>query len=248
MPKLYFDVDQGSAEWYKLRSHIPTASEFSSILTPAKMQLSTARFKYQARIVAARLLNWQADSLEKIDHIADGKAFEPLAVGQMELINGIKTQKLGFATTNDGRFGASPDRVMMVGDAVGITAECKCPTIPVQMERLLFGHGTDYAVQVAGQLWVCEADKAIFFSFNPRMPPYMVETGRDEAMIGKLVAALEQFSDELEALTEKAKALGMFQAFAEVLPPADTELAPLDHTAEDFVDRFVETRLGRAGA
>lgn len=245
MPKLYFDVVQGSAEWYRLRASIPTASEFSSILTPAKMQLSTARFKYAARIIAGRLLKWQADSLEKIEHIREGKELEPLAVAQMELLNDIETRSIGFATTSDGRFGASPDRVMMVGDAVGITAECKCPTIPIQMERLLFGHGSDYFVQVAGQLWVCEADKAIFFSFNPRMPPYMVETGRDEALIGKLAAALEQFSDELEGWTEKARALGMFQEFAEIATPADAELAQLDRSAEDFVDQFADRIGGR---
>ena len=227
MPKLYFDLVQGGAEWYRVRSGIPTSSEFHNILTPAKLQLSTARHKYACRIVAGRLLNWQADSLDKIEHIAEGKALEPLAIAQMELVNDIKTRKLGFATTNDGRFGASPDRVVMSGDAVAITAEAKCPTIPIQMERLLFGHGSDYAVQVAGQLFVCEADKAIFFSFNPRMPPYMVETGRDETMIKKLSDALEQFSDELEALTEKAKSLGMFQAFAEVVTPVDAELGAL---------------------
>jgi hypothetical protein len=225
VPKLYFDLEQGSADWYRIRSGIPTASEFHSILTPAKMQLSTARHKYAARLIAGRLLNWQADSLEKIDHIRDGKEQEPFAIAQMELVNEIKTRKLGFATTNDGRFGASPDRVVMSGDAVSITAEAKCPTIPVQMERLLFGHGSDYAVQVAGQLWVCEADKAIFYSFNPRTPPYMVETGRDEVMIKKLSDALEQFSDELEALTEKARSLGMFQAFAEIVTPAEAELS-----------------------
>jgi hypothetical protein len=53
----------------------------------------------------------------------------------------------------------------------------------------------------------------------------MVETGRDEVMIKKLSDALEQFSDELEALTEKARSLGMFQAFAEIVTPAEAELS-----------------------
>lgn len=209
--------------WYKLRAGIPTASEMSQILTPAKLQLSTARHKYACRIIAGRLLNWQADSLDKIQHIADGRALEPLAIAQMELTYDIETKPVGFVTTSDGRFGASPDRVVMAGERINTTCEAKAPTIPVQMERLLFGHGNDYAIQVAGQLFVCEADKAIFYSFNPRMPPYMVETGRDEAMIRKLSDALEQFDDELSALEEKARGLGLFQAFAEVLPPTDIE-------------------------
>lgn len=235
MPKLFWDLDQGSAQWYALRARIPTASEFNHIITPKTQKLSESRHKYACRIIAGRLLNWQADSLDKIQHIADGKAMEPFAVGQMEIIHDIETKPLGFATTDDGRFGASPDRVMMSGDAIAVTAEVKCPTVPVQFERLLFGHDDAYRCQVMGQLWVTEADKAIFYSYNPRMPAYMVETGRDEAFIRKLSDALEQFSDELETLEEKARSLGAYQAFSELLTPAEIEV-PTDADVQQAVD------------
>jgi YqaJ-like viral recombinase domain len=232
MPKLYFDIKQGTTEWYEKRSRIPTASEFHHVITPAKLALSTQRFKYGARIVAARLLNWQADSLDKIAHIKEGKEKEPLAIAQMELLYDIETRAIGFVTTDNERFGASPDRVVMSGDTVAITAEAKCPTIPIQMERVLFGHGADYACQVNGQLWITEADKAIFLSFHERFPrPYVVETGRDEATIGKIRAALEQFNEELEEWTELAARLGMYQAFETILPPLDAALAENDEDA-----------------
>tara|TARA_R110000868_G_scaffold406061_1_gene686163 strand:- start:224 stop:952 length:729 start_codon:yes stop_codon:yes gene_type:complete len=236
MPRIHWNIDQGSADWYALRSKIPTASEFGHILTPKTQKLSASRHKYACRIIAGRILNWQADSLDKIQHIADGKANEPLAVGQLEVAYDIETRPVGFVTTNDNRFGASPDRVVMAGDAIGITVECKCPTIPVQFERLLFGNGEEYICQVQGQLWVAEADKALFYSFNPRMPPYMVETGRDEAFIKKLADALEQFSDELDALEERARAAGAYQAFAEILPPGEVEI-PSDMNAAAEIAR-----------
>ena len=223
MAKIHFDISQGDADWYAIRSKIPTASEFHHILTPKTQKLSASRFKYACRIIASRILNWQADSLDKIQHIADGKALEPMAVGQLETVYDSDTRAVGFVTTNDGRFGASPDRIVMAGDAIGLTVECKCPTIPVQFERILFGNGEEYIAQVQGQLWVAEADKAIFYSFNPRMPPYSVETGRDEGFIGKLRDAMEQFSDELCALEERARAAGAYQAFAEILPPSEIE-------------------------
>ncbi len=229
MPKFYWDLEQGSADWYKIRGRIPTSSEFDQVMTPAKRKMSESRHKYACRIIAGRLMNWQADSLEKIGHIADGRANEQFAVATLQTLYEINTVPLGLVTTDDGRFGASPDRAANVApdrNSIGITVEVKCPTVPVQMERLLFGDSDAYQCQRQGHLLVADADKAIFCSYNPRMPLYQVETGRDEAFIKDLRAALEQFSDELEKLTNLAQRLGMFQAFPEILTPAEAELAP----------------------
>jgi len=209
------------------------------------MKPSASRYKYACRIIAGRLMNWQADSLEKVKHVEEGRQNEPLAVAQLEELYQIDTRPVGIVTTDDGRFGASPDRVANVAPderSVGIVVECKCPTIPVQMERLLLGDGDAYRCQRQGHLFVAEADKALFVSYNPRMPLYQVESGRDETFIQKLKAALEQFSDELEEMTEKARRLGMFQAFEEMRTPAEAELAPetqLEPAPED-VARWLE--------
>jgi hypothetical protein len=227
---------QGSGDWYSIRSKIPTASEFHLILTPKTQKISESRHKYACRIIAGRLLNWQADSLDKIEHISAGKELEPFAVAQLEVLEGFKTRPIGFVTTDDGRFGASPDRVVMSGNRIGITTEIKCPTIPVQFERLLFGHGADYACQIYGQLYVTEADKAVFYSYNPRMPAYQSEIGRDEAFIKNLAAALEQFDDELCELEERARAAGAYQAFAGILPPAD--IAATDDVQRALDDQY----------
>lgn len=226
MPIFHWNLDQGSAQWYSLRAAIPTASEFDKVLTPSKGDLSEQRHKYACRIIAARLLNWQPDSLDKIEHIAAGKENEPRAVARLELIHDITTRPVGFVTSDDGRFGCSPDRVANIrGNSVGITVEVKCPTIPVQFERLLFGHGAAYRCQVQGQLWIAQADKAIFQSYCLQTPDYMIETGRDEPFLRKLSDALERFSDELETLTEKAQSLGAYQAFERILPPQDASYA-----------------------
>lgn len=226
MAKFHWAVEQGSSDWFKLRAGIPTASEFDQIITPKKGELASARRKYACRIIAARLLNWQAESLDKIEHIMAGKENEPLAVAQLEEIDEITTERVGFVTTDDGRFGASPDRVSAIAAdraSVGITIEIKAPTIPKQFEYLLLGHDDAYRCQVQGQLYVADADKAIFYSYCPRTPPLHVETGRDEPFIVKLRDALEQFSDELEEMTARAKTLGVFEAFADLRTPIEAE-------------------------
>lgn len=234
MPKLYWDIDQGSGAWFNLHSTIPTASRFSDIITPTKMDMSAARKKYACQIIASRLLNWQPESLDKIKHIEEGRQKEPFAVAQLELIRNVETKKIGFITTDDGKFGASPDRVVMAGDVVAITVEAKCPTIPVQFEYLLAERLSTmepkskeaevYRCQRQGQLFVGQADEAIFYSYNERTPACYARTYRDDAFIKKLSSALHQFDEELEELMEFAQSLGVYEKFVEMALPADRDL------------------------
>lgn len=257
MARFHFDMQQGSAEWYRIRSGIPTASAFSNIITPKKRQLAAARHKYACRLVAERLMNWQADSLAKIEHIQAGKEFEPIAVKQLEFAEDIETVPVGFVTTDDGRFGASPDRLIR-GASSGFdgVVEVKSPTVPIQWEYLLspiilkldptasVAGGDDYICQVQGQLYVAEADRAIFYASRPMMPPFLLRTHRDEAFIKALADALERFSGQLEIMMEYAKSLGTFERFAEMRTPADVERggqlrnAPL--TSEEELAALIE--------
>jgi hypothetical protein len=217
MAKFYWDIQQGSVDWYAKRAGIPTASRFHHIMTPKKMELAESRKKYAIQLIAERLMNFQTVSLEQIDHIAEGKKNEPLAVAQLELIFNLDSKPVGFVTTNDGRFGASPDRVAG-RDGCDTVIEAKCPTVPVQLERLVFGDNDAYRCQRQGQIWVAEADKAIFLSYSPRMPLYLVEDGRDEKFLAKLADCLDRFGDELDAWTAKARSLGAYQPFDPLIP------------------------------
>jgi hypothetical protein len=77
---------------------------------------------------------------------------------------------------------------------------------------------------VQGQLYVCEAEHAIFFAKRPLMPRVLLRTHRDEAFIHDLADALERFDDQLEKMAEAAKRLGTFEQFsAQVVTPLDAE-------------------------
>lgn len=246
MAVFHWNVDQGSLEWHRLRSGIPTASQFHRIITPAKGDISKQRFGYACELIAERLLKWQPETLDHVRHIEEGRANEPIAVKQLEFALGVDTKAVGFVTTNDGRFGASPDRVLGVHggsiphSSVDAILEVKSPTPPIQLRRLLFGNGDDYRCQVSGELFVAEADKALYYSHHPRMPEFLLETGRDEAFIAKLADALEKFSDELEAWTEKARRLGSWEAFQEVVSPTEATYGP---GAADDLAKILEEGL-----
>lgn len=232
MAKIYWSVVQGSAQWFALRSGVPTASLFHKVMTPKTFKPSEQRRAYQCQLIAEKLLNWQAESLDTIRHIEEGRANEPLAMGQLNVLTGTRSDKVGFVTSNDGRFGASPDRAIggnprvdVEEGSLSVVIEAKSPTVPKQMEYLLLGDNDAYRCQRQGQLYVAEADKAIFFSFNPRMPEYFVEDGRDEPFIRKLADCLERFHDELLEMTERAVSLGSWEAFPAIAAPAEAEHA-----------------------
>ena len=215
-------VEQGSAEWFALRMGVPTASEFDQIMTPKTMKPSESRHKYACRLVAERLMNYQSESLEGIGHIRAGKENEPKAARQLAFSRDLEVRECGFFTTDDRRFGASPDR-MVVGKNEPV--ELKAPTDLVQMQYILLDNATIYRCQRQGQLWVTEADKGHFYSFHPMMPEVYEETGRDEPFIYKLSQALERFSDELALMMEKAKRDGLiFQKYDSIVTPLDKEL------------------------
>ena len=216
-----YQVDQGSPEWFKLRTGIPTASEFHKIVTPKQGKLSASSLGYAYELAAERLLHRPSETVEGQMWMDRGKELEPQAVAQYEFVNEIKTARVGFVTTDDGLIGASPDRFA----GPNTLLEVKCPSPAVQLRYLLEGHDDKYRPQVQGQLLVTEYDWAHFYAFHPRMPACTIRTARDEAYIALLAIALDQFNDLLVGVVERAAGLGVFQAYEDAATPSDVEEA-----------------------
>lgn len=218
---IFHNCDQYSSEWYALRMGIPTASCFDQIVTPAKGDLSKAHRKYAYRLVYERLLHMPTQSLDGIEHMERGKELEPAAVRQYEFGEEIETKPIGFVTTDDGRIGASPDR-LLVGRPAAL--EIKCPLGHTHVGYLLDGRGVEYTPQIQGQLYVCELEYVDFYSYHPQMPPVLVRTHRDEAYIRKLAVALDDFCAILDEMTARAQAMGVFMVMEKRQTPMDAEL------------------------
>jgi hypothetical protein len=228
------DCEQGSVEWYRARIGIPTASEFHQIVTPAKGLLSKYSTKYAYRLIAERLLNRPMESVEGQTWMERGKELEPKAAAQYEFVHEVELQRVGFCTTDDGMLGASPDRIVK-GRAAGV--EIKCPSPAVHIGYLLDGPGDDYRPQVQGQLMVCEFDYVDFYAYSDRMPPRAIRNGRDEGYIKLLRDALEEFNIKLLVMLQRAKELGVFQAYEAAVTPLDVERA--DEMKREFVAPFL---------
>lgn len=212
------DVAQGTPDWFALRIGIPTASEFKKIITPAKAELSKQARGYAFKLVAEILLNRSLDNLEGLEWIERGKLLEPDAVRMYEFAEGVKTRAVGFITTDDGRIGASPDR-LVIDRAIGV--EIKCPAPQTHIEYLIDGFGADYRAQVQGQMYVGDLEAVHRYSFHPDMPPILDVVPRDDAYIEKLAAALREFCDMKDDMLARAKAAGFYVERDQVTTPTD---------------------------
>jgi YqaJ-like viral recombinase domain len=216
--KLY-RVEQGSAEWYRLRLGKPTSSNFHRIVTP-KGEPSKQAVKYLYRLLAERLLNeTMDDEIGFVKWVASGREQEPYAVKQFEFVNDVELEPGGFVTSNDGRLGASPDRIFK-GHKESL--EIKSPAPWTQLQYLLEGPDDAYIAQTQGHLLVGDGFEAVhFYTYNPRTPPFHRVILRDLRFQNLLAGALNQFCDTLDAQTERAHALGAFAVVRNVETPGD---------------------------
>ena len=252
------DVEQGSGDWFKARAGIPTASEFHRIVmpggeprikkdgTPYKSkvgELAEGRWTYAYELAAERLIGESKMPLDGLQWLERGKALEPDAVAHYEFTRGRKTAKVGFITPDHGKWGCSPDRLVVgiEGDPLG-ALEVKCPSATKHLQYFDDGPGTDYRCQVQGLLLITGFDFHEFLSYHPQLPEVLIRFTRDEEFIAKLEAGLTQFCDELDDIVEKVKAAGYVPTPASFASPVDVAMRAWE--GEDAIPGIVENGWG----
>lgn len=200
------DVIQGSEAWDDLRRGVPTASNFSRIVNPAKADLSTSWQKYAAELIADKLrVRVPPPPSSWMEH---GSEQEDYALAAYTAITGRQIERVGFVLpdTHD-RFGCSPDG--LVGENGLIEAKCPMP------ETLIGYHAegvlpNEYKPQVMGQLLITGRDWCDFVGYHPQLKPFILRVERDDKYIAKLWLALEEFCDKLVEMREKLEGVEQF--------------------------------------
>ena len=186
------DCEQGTEQWLRVRAGLPTASAFDRILTPKKLKASESQDAYAAHLVAEWFLG------EPIE--TGGSGFTDRGTGMEDearkwyaFDRDCEVTKVGFVTTDDGLAGCSPDG--LVGED-GLV-EIKCPAAHTHMQYLLHGFGTDYILQVQGQLWVTGRKWCDRFAFHPVFPKVIERIERDETIIAAIDKEVRAFVEKL---------------------------------------------------
>lgn len=192
-----YEFAQYSSDWWAVRRGVPTASEFSSIITPEKGQLSKQAHSYACQLVAD-LFDPYYGCHEDYQTAAmrNGTIMEPEARRFYAFDRGEDVRQVGFCTTDDGRFGCSPDG--LVGDEGGL--ELKSPSPKVHVQYLLAGGvPAEYRPQVHGHLVVTGREWWDFMSYCRGFPPLLVRVVPDD-YTAALRKALDGFWVQYQAM------------------------------------------------
>jgi hypothetical protein len=193
---------QGTFEWRRDRLGIPTASAFDKVVMGKDTK---TRQDYLCRLVMERILGRSLDENIRNKWMEHGRKTEAQAVLEFCETENIEVEPCGFFYGKDKRYGASPDRVIKGRSAL---LEIKCPAPWTHCRYHVYGLGKEYKSQVQGQMLVTGDEMVYFWSYFPGLPPYKLETHRDEKYITKLSEELENFCDELDQKTKAMKKLG----------------------------------------
>lgn len=188
-------AQQNSQAWIEARCGIPTASEFSELLTP-KFEIRTGETpkSYLARKLAEK---W-GGPLPKFHTFAtdQGHFVEEQAVPFFEFTTGETLQRVGLCLTDNERIGCSPDG--LIGTDGGL--EIKCPESPTHVKYLLNGVlPPDYATQVHGSMFVTGRPWWKFMSYRRHFPPLILKIERDEKIQAAIGEALGKFLESFDA-------------------------------------------------
>ncbi len=202
------EIQQGHIDWFKLRMGIPTASELGNLLTPdfelRKGELPKSYvYSKVAEAYSGRPListgNWNTEQ---------GQILESEAIPWYALEYDKRVQQVGFITTDDGRFGCSPDGLIesdgefaqfFQEKSYGCGLEIKCPSAAVHVKYLVNGAlPKEYACQVMGSMFATGFKKWIFVSYRRGFPALVLEIYRDEKAMSAIASAIDSFHADFD--------------------------------------------------
>ena len=199
-------ADQGSAAWVEARLGIPTASEFSRIITQGG-KLSKSRDGYMAQLLAEWALGESVDEWMGDANTERGQLLEPQARAAYGVLRDADVTEVGLCYRDASKLvGTSPDG--LVGDSGCL--EMKCPKAATHLLWLARGEvPRDHVLQLQGQLWVTSSAWVDFMSYHPGLPPFIVRSTPDYKIHDALDEHMPTFIAELLAGRERLIALGV---------------------------------------
>jgi hypothetical protein len=72
----------------------------------------------------------------------------------------------------------------------------------------LLGEDPVTRTQAQGQIWVCEWEWVDQLAYQPKFPPVLIRTERDDKFIKALSGAMDRFLDELDRGQKQLDAMG----------------------------------------
>lgn len=196
------NCEQGSPEWFEARLGVPTASEFSAILSNGRGGApSKTRRTYMLKLAAEKISNNQSHLWAGNEHSQRGHEDEPVARELYEVITGNKVEQVGFVT--NGIAGCSPDG--LVGDEGGVEIKSKLGHLHLD---IMFSNEvpSEHMAQILGSMWITGRKWWDFVSYSEGLPVFIKRVYRDEDEVKRIEKAVQEFNEELQHMIEKVRA------------------------------------------
>jgi hypothetical protein len=200
---IVYECKQYTAEWWAARRGIPTSSESHRIITPKTAELSGSVDAYACDLIAEKFDAYYGQHDDYVSAaMKNGTVKEPESRRFYEFQRDAEVKEVGFITTDDGRFGCSPDS--LVGEDGGL--ELKNPNVSTHVKYLIDGGlPTQYRPQVHWCLAVTGRAWWDFCSYSGGLPPVLVRVTPDD-YTEKLRGCMEKFWSRYQELLTKVMA------------------------------------------
>ncbi len=195
------NVEQNSTEWHQMRLGMPTASEFSKLVSGTG-KVSTQIDGYAHHLAAEILAGKPVDNWAGNEWTERGHGFEDEARAEYELMTGDKLKEVGFATTDDGLIGCSPDR-MIAGKNAAVEIKCLKAANHVHAAMYIERYGRippAYRSQIQGQIMICDLDWIALFFYHPDLPSSFYREPPDLAFQRKLESAIDDLIERRDLI------------------------------------------------
>lgn len=201
------EVLQGTTNWLALRSGMPTASEFSKLITSTG-KVSESLNGYAITLAGEKYAGKPLDSFGGNSHTERGKYLEPEVRSAYTFLNDAIVEQVGFVTDDDMRYGCSPDGFI---NSFGLV-ESKCLKSENHIKALLY-YGKhkkcppDYVQQTQGQIMVCEREWCDLMFYHPDLPKLVIRQYRNDALQTLLLSAIDQVIVERDRIYDEIVSL-----------------------------------------
>lgn len=186
---LIHDCEQGTDSWHALRAGVPTASEFSSIITSDGKPSKSLR-PYAAQLAAELFAGVPLDRFAGNRHTERGHELEDQARSAYAFLHDVEPVQVGFVTNHGA--GASPDS--LIGDEGACEIKCLQAKHHVLALAYIDKNGrapTDYVAQCHGQILICEREWVDLWFYHPDLPCRAVRIEKDEAFQAALLKQIQ---------------------------------------------------------
>jgi len=192
------DINQLSDEWFSMRCGSIGGSSIQAVMTGGKGKTrKSLMYQLASEIITGE--KYQFNSTQAMD---EGVRREAESRDTFCFITGLDVEEVGLIKGDIEGTHCSPDG--LTSDGAGL--ELKNPMAHTQVKYIDEDRvPLEYVKQVQFSMWITGYDFWWFFSYYPKLKPFLLRVGRDEKLIKQIETETIKFLDELNVLVKKMK-------------------------------------------